>query len=91
MNAAVRCLAKELAPKNIRVNTVAPGVTNTLMATNFEQMRIESEEIKMIKSRQYLGVCEPIDIANAIAFLLSDLSRMITGSCISVDGGKLTS
>ena len=91
MNAAVRCLAKELAPKNIRVNTVAPGVTNTLMATNFEQMGIESEEIKMIKSRQYLGVCEPIDIANAIAFLLSDLSRMITGSCISVDGGKLTS
>jgi len=54
-------------------------------------MGIESEEIKMIKSRQYLGVCEPIDIANAIAFLLSDLSRMITGSCISVDGGKLTS
>ena len=91
MNAAVRCLAKELAPKNIRVNTVAPGVTNTLMATNFEQMGIESEEIKMIKSRQYLGVCEPVDIANAIAFLLSDLSRMITGSCINVDGGKLTS
>ena len=91
MNAAGRCLAKELAPKNIRVNTVAPGVTNTLMATNFEQMGIESEEIKAIKSRQYLGICEPVDIANAIAFLLSDLSRMITGSCISVDGGKLTS
>ena len=91
MNAAVRCMAKELAPKNIRVNTVAPGVTDTPMARAAEDYGSDSEEHKMILARQYMGVCQPLDIANTIAFLMSDMSRMITGSCIVVDGGKLTS
>ncbi len=91
MNAAARCMAKELAPKNIRVNTVAPGVTDTPMARAAEDYGSDSEEHKMILARQYMGVCQPLDIANTIAFLMSDMSRMITGSCIAVDGGKLTS
>lgn len=91
MNAAVRCMAKELAPKNIRVNTVAPGVTDTPMARAAEDYGTDSEEHKMILARQYMGICQPVDIANTVAFLLSDMSRMITGSCIAVDGGKLTS
>lgn len=91
MNAAVRCMAKELAPKNIRINTVAPGVTNTPMAHASQDYGDGSDEYRMILSRQYLGMCEPSDIANAIAFLLSDMSKMITGSCLPVDGGKLTS
>ena len=91
MNAAVRCMAKELVPKNIRVNTVAPGVTDTPMARAAEDYGSDSEEHKMILARQYMGVCQPLDIANTIAFLMSDMSRMITGSCIAVDGGKLTS
>lgn len=91
MNAAVRCMAKELASKGIRVNTVAPGVTDTPMARAAEDYGSDSEEHKMILARQYMGICQPVDIANTIAFLLSDMSRMITGSCIAVDGGKLTS
>lgn len=91
MNAAVRCIAKELAPKNIRINTVAPGVTDTPMARAAEEYSSDSDEHKMILARQYLGVCQPIDIANAIAFLMSDMSKMITGTCLPVDGGKLTS
>ena len=91
MNAAVRCMAKELASKNIRVNTVAPGVTDTPMARAAEDYGADSIEHKMILARQYMGVCQPLDIANTIAFLMSDMSRMITGSCIAVDGGKLTS
>lgn len=91
MNAAVRCMAKELAPKNIRVNTVAPGVTDTPMARAAEEYGSDSEEHRMILARQYLGVCQPLDIANAIAFLMSDMSKMITGTCLPVDGGKLTS
>lgn len=91
MNAAVRCMAKELAPKIIRVNTVAPGVTDTPMARAAEDYGSDSEEHKMILARQYMGVCQPLDIANTIAFLLSDMSRMITGNCIAVDGGKLSS
>lgn len=91
MNAAVRCLAKELFPKNIRVNTVAPGVTNTPMAKASEEYGMDSEEHKQILMRQYMGICQPLDIANAVAFLMSDMSRMITGTCIPVDGGKLSS
>lgn len=91
MNAAVRCMAKELAPKNIRINTVAPGVTDTPMARAAEDYGADSEEHRMILARQYMGVCQPMDIANTVAFLMSDMSRMITGSCIAVDGGKLTS
>ena len=91
MNAAVRCLAKELAPKNIRVNTVAPGVTDTAMARAAEDYGSGSEEHRQILLRQYLGICRPTDIANTVAFLMSDMSKMITGSCIAVDGGKLSS
>ena len=92
MNAAVRCLAKELAPKNIRINTVAPGVTDTPMARGAEEeYGSESEEYKLILQRQYLGICDPNDIANAVVFLLSDMSGKITGNCIPVDGGKLSS
>lgn len=91
MNSAVRCMAKELSSKGIRVNTVAPGVTNTAMAASFNNLGIESDESRSILDRQYLGACEPEDIANSIIFLMSKLSRKITGSCISVDGGKLSS
>lgn len=90
MNSAVRCLAKELSPKGIRLNNVAPGVTNTAMASNFEALGLDSPETKAIADRQYLGPCEPDDIADAVLFLLSGMSRKITGSCISVDGGKLS-
>lgn len=91
MNAAVRCIAKELASKKIRVNTVAPGVTDTPMASIAEDYGSDSEEHKAILQRQYMGICQPRDIANTVAFLMSDMSKMISGSCIAVDGGKLSS
>lgn len=91
MNAATRCMAKELSAKGIRVNTVAPGVTKTKMFDDFESMGVESDNTKNILQRQYMGICQPIDIAHSIAFLLSDMSKMVTGTCLVVDGGKLTS
>lgn len=91
MNSAVRCIAKELSSKRIRINTVAPGVTDTPMAKLSEDYSADSEEYRQILQRQYLGICRPEDIADTIAFLMSDMSKMITGSCISVDGGKLSS
>ena len=42
-------------------------------------------------TRQYLGLGEPLDVANLIVFLLSDKSKFITGSSIPVDGGFLSS
>lgn len=91
MNGAVRCLAKELAPKGIRLNTVAPGATDTPMAREAIDYRDGTDEQRVNELRQYLGICQPTDIANGVAFLLSDMSRMITGTCLPVDGGKLTS
>lgn len=89
MDSAVRCLAKELAPKNIRLNTVVPAQINTPAYANLLTMNSEAEDATL--ARQYLGLGEAIDVANAIAFLLSTSSRFITGSSIPVDGGFLSS
>lgn len=83
--------SERISSKNIRINTVAPGVTDTPMARASEDYGSESEEYKSILQRQYLGICSPNDITNAVVFLLSNMSNKITGSCLSVDGGKLSS
>ena len=89
MNAAVRCLAKELASKNVRINTVAPGATYSKMMDDILDLPGGAEALDKITERQFLGVCKPEDIADAVLFLLSEESRMISGSCLPVDGGKL--
>lgn len=90
MYAAVKCMAVELAEKGVRANVVAPGTTRTPMMEQAEEYSAGTESYKQKLSRQYLGVCEPEDIANSIAFLLSDKARMITGTCLTVDGGKMS-
>jgi len=90
MNAAVKCMAVELGSKGIRVNAVAPGATNTSMRREYEVYAKDTDSYKINAIRQYLGICEPEDIANSIAFLLSDRARMITGTCLTVDGGKMS-
>lgn len=91
MNGATRCLAKELSPKGIRVNTVAPGATDTPMYRQAAENHGDSNAFANRLERQYLGLCQPFDIANGVLFLLSDMARMISGGCLGVDGGKLTS
>lgn len=89
MNAAVRCLAKELASKNVRINTVAPGATYSKMMDDILDLPNGDEALHKITERQFLGICKPEDIADAVLFLLSEESRMISGTCLPVDGGKL--
>ncbi len=91
MNSATRCLAKELAPKGIRVNTIAPGTTDTPMYREAAANHGDSDVFLKRLERQYLGLCQPIDIANGVVFLLSEMSSKISGSCLGIDGGKLTS
>lgn len=91
MNASVRCLAKELADKKIRVNTVNPALINTDIYQQFLDNSGDSEDAKNIMARQYLGLGEPVDVANMIAFLLSDAAKFITGSSVDIDGGRLSS
>ena len=91
MDAAVKCMAKELAPKGIRVNSVNPALIRTNIYDQFVDKGADSEDAKNVLARQYLGLGEPIDVANMIAYLLSNAARFITGSNVDVDGGSLSS
>ena len=91
MDAAVRCIAKEVADKDICINTVAPGMTATGMLSRFtDNIGSDSESMKELKSRQYLGVIQPEAVAKTIAFLLSPAAEYITGITLPVDGGMTT-
>lgn len=91
MDAAVRCMAKELAPKGIRVNTVMPALINTDIYKNFLEKGAEAEDARNVIARQYLGIGDPVDVANTVIFLLDKSSKFITGTSIAIDGGRLTS
>ncbi len=91
MDAVVRCFAKEFATVGVRANTVCPGMIDTAIYEKFKDNAGDSYDAQMRMDRQYLGLGQPIDVANMIVFLLSDASRMITGSNIGVDGGMLSS
>lgn len=77
--------AKELAPKTIRVNAVAPGFIKTDMTRQLPEAKFD-ERMNSIKMGR---IGEPQDVANAILFLASDLSSYITGQVLGVDGGML--
>jgi 3-oxoacyl-[acyl-carrier protein] reductase len=75
--------AKELGPKGIRVNAVAPGFIVTPMTEKMPEKVLEMMKEKAPLKR--LGTVE--DVANAYAFLASDEASFITGAVLSVDGG----
>lgn len=82
-----KSLAAELAP-TIRVNCIAPSLTNTLLGEKFLN---SPEKIEASQKRNPLKkIGEPVDLANAIEFLLSEKSNWITGQVIAVDGGMNT-
>lgn len=90
MNGAMRCMAKELGEKGIRLNTVLPAATATAMYNEYMELKANMKQTEMVvqpSPRQYLGMNTPADVANAIIFLLSPASRRITGVQLPVDGG----
>lgn len=74
--------AKELAGKRIRVNAVAPGLTNTDMMRQADPVKLQSRIDNICMGR----LAEPEEIANACMFLVSDLSAYISGQVLAVDG-----
>lgn len=79
-----KALARELGPKGITVNAVAPGMVMTEMAR-----ALPEEFLDKARSESVLPeLAAPEDIANAVLFLLSDAARMITGEVIRVDAGQ---
>jgi NAD(P)-dependent dehydrogenase (short-subunit alcohol dehydrogenase family) len=81
-----KSMAIELAPKNIRVNCIMPGVVETEMSAKFFQTIPEHSKQEIIKKHP-LGLGQPEDIAHLCMFLLSAAARWITGSAIPIDGG----
>lgn len=83
-----RVLAQELAPHDIRVNTVAPGVIDTPMALALSQDEERRAAFERFVPLGRLG--EAADIAEASLFLLSDHAGYITGQILHPDGGLFT-
>ena len=81
-----KSLALELANKNIRVNSISPGVVNTPMSAKALYNVVADGRKKILESHP-LGFGEAEDIANACIYLLSDASKWITGTNLIVDGG----
>jgi len=86
VNGLTRSLARELAKDQIRVNAVAPGVTNTDMLA-----ALPKELADRVSAGIPLGrPGEPVDIANAYLYLASDLASYVTGIVLRVDGAAMT-
>lgn len=82
VNGLTKSLARELAKDNIRVNAVAPGVTNTDMAA-----ALPKELVNKISAEIPLGrVGEPTDVASAYLYFASDLASYVTGEIFQVYG-----
>jgi 3-oxoacyl-[acyl-carrier protein] reductase len=79
-------LARELAPKNIRVNSIAPGFIETEAMNG----NLDTEKLKAFYLRVPMGRFGTVDeVADVVVFLLSEASNYITGSTIDITGGQL--
>ncbi len=83
-----KCLALELAPRQIRVNCICPAMvwTPLIVSDGATEEQLREEEARYPLKRYG----RPEDIANLAVFLLSDASSWMTGSCIDITGGAIT-
>jgi enoyl-[acyl-carrier protein] reductase III len=89
LEALIRYLGAELAPRNIVVNGVSPGIVLTDALTHFASFRDGGDLVTEAMSRTPVGrLCEPADVAELVCFLCSPAARMICGQTIIIDGGQ---
>jgi len=84
LNQATRIMARELGPYGIRVNCVAPGVTDTPMLKLMDKKSLEMQLMASSISK----VAMPNEVAEVISFLISPKSKHVNGQIIKVDGGQ---
>jgi len=85
INIFTKALAKELAPSNIRVNAIAPGVINTEM----NQWLSKEEQDALMDEIPMMKMGEGEDIGKAVVFLAGEGAKYITGQVLTIDGGML--
>lgn len=83
IDAFMRTVALEMGPKGIRCNSVNPGMVETALIGSFTEEQKEKEKLNYPLRR----FAQPEDIANGIAYLLSDASSFVTGTALKIDGG----
>ena len=88
-DAAIRCMICDLQKRKIRINSVMPSWVNTEMLEQFLNDYPDSRDVQEMREKQFMGISDPIEVANTIAFLLSDATKTITGASILMDGGIL--
>jgi NAD(P)-dependent dehydrogenase (short-subunit alcohol dehydrogenase family) len=87
-----RCMALDLAPSHIRVNSICPGcIFTTATEREWKRMGITKEEwiARNAPGHMMNRVGEPVEVANAVLFLASDEASFITATHLMVDGGAL--
>jgi SDR family mycofactocin-dependent oxidoreductase len=95
----MRVLAKELAPHNIRVNTVHPTTVATDMVLNESTYRLfrpdldnptraDFEEVSRTLHQFGVPAIEPVDVSNAVLYLVTDAGRFVTGTTLVIDAGR---
>ena len=83
IDAFMRTVALELGPRGIRCNSVNPGMVETALIGSFTEEQKEKERQNYPLRR----FAQPEDIANGIAYLLSDAASFVTGTALKIDGG----
>ena len=79
-----KVLALELSPRKIRVNAISPGMVRTDL---LKKVSVDEEQFAIDELKYPLGYGEPNDVAFATIYLLSDISKWVTGSNLIIDGG----
>ncbi|NIM01222.1 MAG: SDR family oxidoreductase [Acidobacteria bacterium] len=86
LDGMTRALARELGPRNIRVNSIAPGYLETEMSENLG----ETQREQIIRRTPLGRLGKPEDVVGALLFLLSPASDFVTGQTLVVDGGIIS-
>ncbi|MBV9553465.1 MAG: SDR family oxidoreductase [Alphaproteobacteria bacterium] len=79
-----KSLARELGPLGITVNAVAPGFVDTRMTDGLEG----AHRAQIVRRSPLARLAEPADVAETVAFLMSEAARNITGTVVTVDAGS---